>query len=150
MCPITAGTALPSEFKYSRHLLDFLHQCLCLLTYFWIIQTLDTIHTSFPRTLTPYLNDFLTSSLNHLHALFPTFSHYYLLNAESAPSSSENDSIDLTQLICPILDFVSAVSRGGKARDWFDPGNLNNLIASVFGYTQMTEEDVSIGDVSIF
>jgi hypothetical protein len=105
-------------------------------------QTLDTIHTSFPRALTPYLKDYLTSSLVHLGALLPTFSHYYLSSTNTAPSSSEDDNIDLPQLVCPIIDFMGAVARGGKAREWFK--GANELIAVVFAYMQMTSDDASI------
>jgi hypothetical protein len=107
-------------------------------------QTLNTIHSFFSRILTLYLTDFLTSSLDQLRLLLPTYSRYYLSNAESVPPSSEDDSIDLPQLICPILEFCSAVSRGGRAKGWFGEENLRNLIALVFSYVQMTEEDVSI------
>ncbi|KAF8899297.1 armadillo-type protein [Infundibulicybe gibba] len=106
-----------------------------------IFKTLDTVHTSFPRALTPYLRDFLTSSLNHLQALYPTFNHYYLSSIDSIPRSSEDESIELPQLICPITDFVAAVTRGGKAKDWFETENLTNLILAVFNFVQMTNED---------
>jgi hypothetical protein len=108
------------------------------------MQTFDTIHTSFPRSLTSYFNDILTLSLNHMRTLFPTFSQYYLSSTESVPSSSEDGNIDLQQLICPILDFVSAVSRGGKAKEWFQKENMDALISMVFSYSQMTDEDVSL------
>lgn len=55
--------------------------------------------------------------------------------------------MELPQLLCPILDFVTAVSRGGKAREWFVGGNLTALISSVFNFVQMTDEDVSRGFV---
>lgn len=106
-----------------------------------LLQTLDTIHTSFPRTLTPYLNDFLAASIHHLHSLYPSFVRYYLSSTESAPSSSEDESIELPQLICPITDFVAAVTRGGKAKEWFDGGHLSSLVLTVFNYVQMTDED---------
>jgi hypothetical protein len=82
--------------------------------------------------------------LNHLRDLSPTFSHYYLSSTDTVPSSSEDEPIFLPKLICPVLDFVSAVSRGGKANDWFESGNLNALVALVFSYSQMTDEDVSV------
>lgn len=41
------------------------------------------------------------------------------------------------------MDFVSSATRGGKARDWFDQGNLQGLVGSLFNFVQMTEEDVS-------
>ncbi|KAJ6520160.1 armadillo-type protein [Mycena sanguinolenta] len=106
-----------------------------------VFKTLDVIHTSFPRALTPYLNDYLSMSLSHLHSLYGPFSQYYLSSAESAPRSSENESIELPQLICPIFDFTAAVTRGGKSKGWFESQNLSALIASVFSFLQMTSDD---------
>jgi importin-9 len=107
------------------------------------VQVLDTIHTSFPRTLVPYLKDLLTAALSHLCVLSPIFSHFYLSSVDTPPSTSEDEPISIPQLICPILDFVSAISREGKAKEWFESNNLNTLIASVFSYSQMTDENVS-------
>ncbi|KAJ7204351.1 ARM repeat-containing protein [Mycena pura] len=106
-----------------------------------IFKTLDTIHTSFPRALTPYLNEYLSMALNHLTSLLGTFSQYYLSSNEAAPRSSENEPIELPQLICPIFDFTGAVIRGGKSKGWFENQNLSTLIASVFNFLQMTYED---------
>ncbi|KAJ7109870.1 armadillo-type protein [Mycena epipterygia] len=106
-----------------------------------VFKALDTIHTSFPRTLTPYLNGYLSMSLNHLHSLYGTFSRYYLSSSDSAPRSSENETIELPQLICPIFDFTAAVTRGGKSKGWFENQNLSALIASVFNFLQITNED---------
>lgn len=105
-------------------------------------QTLDTIHTSFPRALTPYLKDFLAASLQHLQSLFPTFTEFYLTSSASPPGSSEDEFIGLPHLICPIIDFMSSATRGGRAKEWFDSGNLQALVHSLFRYVQMTEEDV--------
>lgn len=107
-------------------------------------QALDTIHTSFPRALTPFILDYLAVSLTHLVALFPTFAHYYISSSDSVPRTSEDETIELPQLICPIMDFMAGVSRGGKAKDWWTaPGNLPHLVSSVFNFVQMTDEDVS-------
>ncbi|KAJ7269388.1 ARM repeat-containing protein [Mycena haematopus] len=106
-----------------------------------VFKTLDVIHTSFPRALTPYLSDYLSMSLSHLHSLYGPFSQYYLSSTESAPRSSENESIELPQLICPIFDFTAAVTRGGKSKGWFESQNLSALVASVFNFLQMTNED---------
>lgn len=108
-------------------------------------QTLDTVHTSFPRALAPYLQDILTSSLHHLNVLFPTFYACYVISTASVPASSEDETIELTQLICPIFDFVSNSARGGKATDWFDQSNLSAVVGSIFNWAQMTSDDVSSG-----
>lgn len=94
--------------------------------------------------MTPYLSAYLSISLSHLHSLYGPFSQYYLSSNESAPRSSENESIELPQLICPIFDFTAAVTRGGKSKGWFENQNLSALIASVFDFLQMTNEDVSV------
>jgi hypothetical protein len=96
--------------------------------------------------LTPYLKDFLTASVNHLQALYPTFTQFHLSSSEPAPSSSEEESVELPQLLCPIFEFVTAVARGGKAKEWFAEKNLSILISSTFNFVQMTDEDVSPDD----
>ena len=106
-------------------------------------QTLDIIHTSFPRALASSLPQFMTASLNHLRVLYPTFSHYYLSATEAVPSTSEDESIELPQLLCPIIDFLSAVTRGGKCRQWLGEENILSLVASIFNYVQMTDDDVN-------
>ncbi|KAM6498769.1 Armadillo-type fold, partial [Amanita muscaria] len=106
-----------------------------------VFKALDTIHTSFPRALTPYLPNYLASSLLHLQTLYPTFVHYFISSSNSAPHTSEDESIELPQLIVPIFDFVSAVVRGGKAKSWFQGNHFATLISAVFKFTQMTEED---------
>lgn len=106
-------------------------------------QTLDTLHTSFPRALVPYLPDLLNASLRHLQALYPTFVQYYIASSESPPSTSEEEAVELAQLLCPIIDFLAAIIRGGKCKEWFSTENMGALVESVFKYTQMTDDDVS-------
>ena len=108
------------------------------------MQTLDDIHTSFPRSLFPYLEDFLNLSLYHLQTLYPTFDHYCLSQLESNPGSSENNPVELPRLISPIIDFISLVSRGGKAKTWYTQERIDALTSAVFNYAQMTMEDVSL------
>ncbi|KAF8634940.1 hypothetical protein AX15_000671 [Amanita polypyramis BW_CC] len=106
-----------------------------------VFKTLDTIHTSFPRALTPYLPDLLSSSIYHLQTLYPTFVHYYISSSDSVPHTSEDETIELPQLIVPIIDFVSNIARGGKAKGWFDVQHFPALVSAIFRFTQMTEED---------
>ncbi len=105
-------------------------------------KTLEALHTSFPRALVTYIPDLLFASLNHLRALYSTFSSYYLVANETPPNTSEEEPIELSQLICPIIDFLSSVIQSGKGRDWLSPENISTLIESVFAYVQMTDEDV--------
>jgi hypothetical protein len=39
------------------------------------------------------------------------------------------------------LDFIAAVARGGRAREWMTPETLQSLISAVFNFTQMTDND---------
>ncbi|GBE77314.1 ARM repeat-containing protein [Sparassis crispa] len=106
-----------------------------------IYKTLDIIYVSFARALIPHLQELLTVSLNHLNALFPAFTQYYLSGEHVKPTSSEDQPIEIPHLMCPLLDFVSNVTRGGKAKEWFEPANLNALIGAIFGWAQMTQDD---------
>ncbi|KAH0591342.1 hypothetical protein H2248_001421 [Termitomyces sp. 'cryptogamus'] len=106
-----------------------------------VFKTLDKILVTFPRTMEPYLEGFLTASLVHLQALQATFTQYYLSSSEAAPGSSEDEPIELPQLICPILDFASAVTRGGKTKGWFNIDNIGAFVAAIFNFVQMTNED---------
>ncbi|KAH7924492.1 ARM repeat-containing protein [Leucogyrophana mollusca] len=106
-----------------------------------VFKTLDVIHTSFPRALTNYLPDYLSASLRHLQVIFPTYNHYYISASGSTPGSSEDETVELPQLICPLFDFVSNAIRGGKAKGWLAAENTNALIEAIFSYAQMTAED---------
>lgn len=94
--------------------------------------------------MTQYLEGLLNASLVHLQALHAKFTEYYLLSSDATPGSSEDEAIELPQLICPILDFVSAVTREGKLRDWFGVDNTGSLVAAIFDFVQMTNEDVGL------
>jgi hypothetical protein len=50
--------------------------------------------------------------------------------------------MQLSMLGSPIIDFISSVIRGGKAKAWLKTENLESLIVAIFGWIQMTEEDV--------
>ncbi|KAL0575020.1 hypothetical protein V5O48_006949 [Marasmius crinis-equi] len=106
-----------------------------------VLKALDTIHTSFPRAIMPYLPDLLASSLNHLVTLYPTFDQYYLTATETVPPSSEDEPVSLPQLITSTMDFVASIARGGRARDWFNGERAAALVSAVFNYIQMTDED---------
>ena len=104
---------------------------------------------AFSKTLAPYLEQILTRALAHLQDLLPTFTHYYLSSSSpSPPTSSEDQSIQLAQLGCPIIDFISSATRG-KGKAWLTPSNMETLTLALFGWMQMTEEDVC-GAVQLF
>ncbi|KAA1471630.1 ARM repeat-containing protein [Dentipellis sp. KUC8613] len=110
-----------------------------------VFRTLDTIHTSFPRALAPYLPAYLNASLTHLQALFPTFYAYYLspTPAGDVPQSEEDgENVELPRLAAPLVDFVSAVARGGRARAWFEEsGRLGAVVDAAVKWAQMTSEN---------
>lgn len=58
------------------------------------------------------------------------------------PPSSEDEAIELPQLITSVMDFVSSVARNGQAKDWFAGDNSIALVSAVFDYIQMTDDDV--------
>ncbi|KAG2358745.1 ARM repeat-containing protein [Suillus spraguei] len=90
-----------------------------------VFKTLDVIHTSFPRAMTSYVRGYLDASLRHLQS----------------PGSSEEETVEIPHLICPLFDFVSNVVRGGKAKEWLQVENLNSLVSAIFNYSQMTADD---------
>ena len=86
----------------------------------------------------------MASSLHHLRALYPAFRTFYLAASESAPNTSEDEAIELPQLLCPIIDFLAAVIRGGKARDWLVDDTILAVVSSILAFVQMTDEDVNL------
>jgi hypothetical protein len=106
------------------------------------IQTLDVIHTSFPRAMISYVRGYLDASLCHLEVLSETYDTFYISGSGSAPGSSEEETVEIPHLICPLFDFVSNVVRGGKAKEWLQVENLNRLVSAIFNYSQMTADDV--------
>lgn len=84
----------------------------------------------------------MAASLNHLRVLYDTFSTYYLAATDSVPTTSEDETIELPHLLCPVIDFLAAVVRGGKARDWLTDENVLDVVSSVFALVQMTDDDV--------
>jgi hypothetical protein len=89
-----------------------------------------------------YVRDYLDASLRHLQVLFQTYDHFYVSGSGSAPGSSEEETVEIPHLICPLFDFVSNVVRGGKAKDWLQAETLNDLVSAIFNYSQITADDV--------
>ncbi|KAH9962332.1 armadillo-type protein [Russula compacta] len=106
-----------------------------------IFRTLDTMHTSFPRVVAPYLAAFVTAALDHLDALYPTYVRYYLTDSVTVPNSSEGEAIELYKLITPVLDFVTIATRQSKARVSFDQETLGKLVDALVRWAQMTKEN---------
>lgn len=106
------------------------------------------IHTSFLRPLTPYLPAYLSASLVHLQTLLPTFTANYLHSSGFRPQTLEDDPQELTRLMAALIDFVSSVARGGKAKSWFEvdqsgagSGNLVPLVTMLVRWAQMTRDN---------
>lgn len=107
-------------------------------------QTLDTLHTTFPRALRAYLPDFLAASLGHLQGYFPAYVQYYLAADNAVPKNSEDESIELPEVVAPIVDFVAAVARAGKAKEWYTPEKIGALVEMVFAFAQISIESVGL------
>lgn len=106
------------------------------------MQTLSIVYISFPKAINLSLvTDFLAASISHLDALFPTFAHYYISSEDSVPITSEDDTIELPQLVSSIFDFMSTVARHGKTKGWLE-ANLQQIVSVIFGYAQITKDDV--------
>ncbi|KAG8742538.1 hypothetical protein FRC10_001305 [Ceratobasidium sp. 414] len=111
------------------------------------IQSLNTIHTSFPKSLSPYIPALLSHSLSHLQNLLPVFvDHYVRSDAASPPTSSNDDpdqQVSLTHLASSLIDYVGSSVRTSAGRSWFESNNgaLQSYLELVAGWAQMTEED---------
>jgi len=105
-----------------------------------IINTLENLHTGFPKSLSPHLGDFLTLLLSHLRDLLPTFLHYYTSSSSDSPTTaSEDEPIEPNKLGCPVLDFATAAVHSSKSKQWLQsPGNLEGLVVATFGRMQMS------------
>lgn len=106
------------------------------------------IHTSFLRPLTPYLPAYLSASLSHLQTLLPTFTANYLHSSGFRPQTLEDEPQELTRLMAALIDFVSSVARGGKAKSWFETdqnqaggNNLAPLVTMLVRWAQMTRDN---------
>lgn len=93
--------------------------------------------------VTPYLPAYIAAALHHLHALYPTFVRYYLMDSVPVPNSSEGEPIELYRLITGLVDFVSEATRQSKSRVSFDEGTLGKLVNALVQWSQMTKENVS-------
>ncbi|KAG8722408.1 hypothetical protein FRC09_006303 [Ceratobasidium sp. 395] len=112
-----------------------------------IYRSLNIIHTSFPKSLSPYTPALLSHSLSHLQNLLPTFvNHYVQSGAVPPPSSSTDDpdqQVSLTHLASSLIDYVGSAVRTSAGRSWLESTNgaLQSYIEMVAGWAQMTEED---------
>lgn len=111
----------------------------------YLLQTLDVLNTSFPKSLKPSAPTFLSSGVSHLRALIPLFSKFYISeDPPSIPAPSDDGQLDLMQLVCPIFDFISSAIRSSNGKVWTTTENLGNLVEAVTLWVQITREDVSI------
>ena len=108
-----------------------------------VFQTLDIIRVSFPHFLVPYLPDYLSAVLNHLHVLFPTYYHYYVTAEDAIPNTSEDDRIDLSQLAGVCLDFIAGVARQARSKKWFTQAHLLALVNAIVPWAEISNDDVS-------
>ncbi|EUC67058.1 importin [Rhizoctonia solani AG-3 Rhs1AP] len=112
-----------------------------------VYRSLNTIHTSFPKSLSTFTPALLGYSLNHLNRLLPSFiNNYVRADADPAPATSSDDpdqQVSLTNLASSLLDYVGGAVRTSVGRSWFEStdGALQSYIEMVAGWSQMTEED---------
>ncbi|QRV80350.1 importin-9 [Ceratobasidium sp. AG-Ba] len=112
-----------------------------------VYRSLNVIHTSFPKSLSPYTPALLSHSLTHLQNLLPVFVEYYVRSdAASPPTASTDDpdqQVSLTHLASALLDYVGSAARTIVGRSWFEStnGSLQSYIEMVAGWAQITEED---------
>ncbi|KAH7338870.1 ARM repeat-containing protein [Rhizoctonia solani] len=112
-----------------------------------VYRSLNTIHTSFPKSLSTFTPTLLGHSLTHLNRLLPIFiNHYVRADADPAPTTSGDDpdqQVSLTNLASALLDYVGSATRTSVGRSWFEStdGALQSYIEMVAGWSQMTEED---------
>lgn len=120
------------------------------------VQTFDTIFRSFPRSLpSSLLVNLLPLMVNHLTSLLPFHTLYSLSSTSdvSPPSSTEPDGEDITieQLVCPIVDFLTEITRAGRLVKGWTEGKenvetlaLREVVGAVLGFTSMTVEEVRL------
>jgi importin-9 len=80
--------------------------------------------------------------LGQLQVLYPTYHQYYVLATDPVPLSSEDEKVELSQLASSTLDFISAISRSTKAKNWLNETAVNELVGDVFKWTVMTADEV--------
>lgn len=120
------------------------------------LQTLDTIFRSFPRTLpATLLITILPLTVSHLTRLLPFHTLYSLSSTSDAtppastdPSASSEDDITIEQVVCPIIDFLTEITRAGKlvkgwteARQEKETMALKEVVGAVLGFTMMTTDE---------
>lgn len=141
-----------------------------------IFKTLDTIFRTFGRSLTSKIvTDLLPLTLNRLETLLPAFGLYYVsTTSDESPPTTEGGSdeeVTIEQVICPIIDFLTEVTRAGKLRSqWVGLGakpkstakggrsslggevqeegketdELRRAVSVVLNFTVLTTEDVRV------
>jgi hypothetical protein len=105
------------------------------------IQTLYTIQTTFPRSLSAVLPGLLNASLSHLS----------LLGQAGYISSPDADSPDLdtslSNLGALIMDWLNSVCRSKRSNgvEWFKNDQiLGELVACILKWGEMTPDDVCV------
>jgi hypothetical protein len=97
--------------------------------------------------LKPYLLEFLSASLVHLQAYYPAYVQYYLAADDAVPKTSEDESIELPAVAAPIMDWLTTIARGGKAKEWFTPDCVSALVETVFAWAQISVESVKTSSI---
>lgn len=103
------------------------------------------IQTAFPSSLNPHILSIVDISFKTLQLLSPSFTANYLSSNDEPAASEGGEDVSLPQLAATIMDFLTNCVRGGKAKGWFSNSqNISTCIQTVFFWTQITREDVSM------
>lgn len=93
-----------------------------------IYKTLDAVFRTFGRSLTTKIvAELLPLTLAHLERLLPSFAELYVSSMSDATPpalESSDEEVTIETVVCPIIDFLTEVSRAGKLRaQWVGLGS---------------------------
>jgi hypothetical protein len=85
-----------------------------------IYKTLDTVFRTFGRVLTVKLvGELLEPTLALLERLLPSYEAFYVSTTSDATppaAAADEDEVTIEQVVCPIVDFLTEVTRAGRLR----------------------------------
>lgn len=121
-----------------------------------VFKTLTTIHRSFPRMLTSSIltTHVLPLSTAHLAGLLPLHTLYAISSTSDATppppatDDSAGDEPTIEQVVSPLLDLLTELTRAGKLKAGWTTGNdstetdaLASAVLSALGFSLMTTDD---------
>lgn len=119
-----------------------------------IFRTLTFFQSAFSKALSPHVETFITSAVDNLEKLLPTFETYYLCTTDDGlepPTSSGDDeagqSPSVESLGCAILDYLTPTVRTPKAKSVLVDDNKNpkemlqRIVDITVAFTRVTREN---------